>query len=228
MSLKKFTMAIAALVMAFAVSSRAQAETLVYSDFAEYGASGSDVTTNWSQSLSLNKYSGAYTIDLVKFILDGHVIGSAQAESLDGSATNVTLNLSANIAATGPGSLNVTVVPVASQVFNATAYDGTIDFGGTSGVTYGSLSNTGSATQSITSPVSIAAFLGAGTFSFTLAATGASSGSGAGNLITQFATQAHGGITVEYYTSEVPTPAALPAGLALIGGLAFRRGRSSK
>ena len=142
------------------------------------------------------------TLTRIFLTLEGTVQGTAQYESLDASPTTVTLNLSATIDLTRPGGASIVqALPVANVVDNPTAHDGTIDFGGTSGDIFAGLTNTATSNQTLTGPVDLALFTATfvgETITLELDASGASSGSGAGNLITQFFTDAGAVATVQY------------------------------
>lgn len=219
----KFVVLAAATALA---AGSAHAATVSYSDVVL------SQSTNWSQTLMLNQFDSAFGMMTgVTLTLNGAVSGNALAESLDASPTTILLDLGAQIVATVTGgpSLSVTVNPVSNQTFNASAYDGTIDFGGTSGVTYNGIGGLDSDFSVLTS--GLAGFIGNGMISIGLTGTGTSTASGAGNLITQFSTNAAAEATVTYTytppTSEVPLPAGLPLLLAGLGGLALVRRRKS-
>ena len=194
-------------------------------------------TTNFADlALVFDKFdAGLGTLLSVNLTLQGTVQGTAQYESLDGSPTTVSLNLSATINLTRPGGGSdiVQVLPVANETDNPTAFDGNIDFGGTSGNTFAGLSNTANNAQTLTSLADLllftAAFSGE-TITLELDATGASSGSGAGNLITQFITNAGATATVSY-TYDDGNVIGEPATLALLGagliGAGLRRRRKA-
>jgi hypothetical protein len=214
-----------AVLAAAALTSSATAATVTYGP-----ASFGPATTNWSSNLSLPKWDPALfpgqVLTGVSFTLNGNVTGNASFESLDGAPATINLNLQSTITLTDPNSnVLVTVIPVANISAGASAFDGVIDFGGTSGNSYiglsGSASNSGSSGN-------LALFTGSGNILLPVSAAGTSSASGAGNLITQFSTTAGADASVTYTYTAVPEPSTIAlAGLGLIAlvGLARRRSK---
>lgn len=182
-------------------------------------------TTNWANSVSVQKFDPSLgTLNSVTVALKSGVSGDAKGESLDLGPATITLKLQAEVeASTASLGTIVAVLPVVDQVFNASAFDGTIDFAGTSGVSFIGLSAMDSKSSVLTG-ASMADFIGLGSIGIDVAAVGTSVGTGAGNLITQFATQASADVTVTYDYAEAPAPVPLPAsGLLLAGGLLMLR-----
>jgi hypothetical protein len=179
----------------------AQADTIVYT------ASIPLATTNWSQSMSIPKFDHPCMLDSVCFELMGYVEGAAKFESLDAAPATVTMNLQATITLNRPNNTPlVTVIPLVQTVDNVTAFDGVIDFGGTSGRTYEGLSGDATESACVSSPEDLDLFTGDGNILLPTTAIGTSSGSGAGNLILQFNTSASAGVQVTYfYTCPVGT-----------------------
>ncbi len=209
-------LALAATVMVASATASA-ATTISFSDSVEVQS------TDWAETASVSKFDPSLgTLTSVRFTLFGEVEGIATAESLDGSPSQVTLDLEARITATGvglPAALGV-VVPVASVVENFTAFDGVIDFDGGSGASFLGLTSNDTVANIFNDAATLAFFTGLGTADIDLTGEGLSSGSGAGNLITQFSTSAGGTVTVEYTFDEDggPTPIPLPAGAPLLLG----------
>ena len=100
----------------------------------------------------------------------------------------------------------VVTLPVATTTDNVTAFDGTIDFGGTSGRTHPGLSANSANGRCSSTAADMALFTGAGNIVLPCAGTCASHGSGAGNLILQFQTLASASAQVTYYYSQCITP----------------------
>ena len=216
----KKTLAALAATAAFLPFASAQASTLSYSD------SIALATTNWSNTLSFSKFDTSLgNLTSIRFDLSGVVQGNGNAESLDATASTVTLSLGSLLGLTRPDNSTLVVTnPVFSQTFNFSAFDGSINFDGTSGGSTGSVSASGANffVSSSASDLALFSALGGGTINLGLNAVGASSGNGSGNLLTQFSTAASGVAKVTYtYTAKTPsTDVPEPASLALIcGGL---------
>lgn len=213
----KRTLAVLAMGAAAGALPAAQGATLSYS------AAEAMATTNWTDVLSFSKFDTSLgTLTSIRFDLTGVVQGIGNAESLDASPTSVTLSLGSLLGLTRPDhSTLVLANPVFSQNFDLMAYDGVIDFGGTSGATTGNVSASGANffVSSDAGDLALFSAPGGGTIDLGLSASGNSYGSGSGNLITQFRTGAAGSAQVTYTFTPLATLAE-PGSLALIcGGL---------
>lgn len=180
---------------------------------------------------------GNFALDSVMLTLSGVIEGDARVESLDATPATVTGNISANITLENMASMTVlSASPVVSDVFNLAAFDGTIDFAGTSGAESLGLTDMFSESVTYTMPMDLAAFVGMGTISYNFEALGASNGSGAGNLISQFNTRAGAELMITYnYTDNTPPPVtnvSAPSSVALLGlsllGVAGLRRKAKK
>lgn len=224
----KKTFAALAIAAAF-LPLAAQAATVSYTD------SIALTTTNWTDALSFSKFdTNLGTLTSIRFDLSGVVQGVGNAESLDSSASTVKLSLGSLLGLTRPDNSTLVVTnPVFSQTFDFTHFDGTVDFGGTSGATTGTASATGANffVSSSASDFALFSALGGGTINLGLNAVGNSSGTGSGNLITQFNTAASGiaKVTYDYTpTATVPEPASLALVFGGLGLLGAARRRNKK
>jgi len=185
-------------------------------------------STDWTESLSVPQFDemgGLRELVSISIFLEGGVSGSAALESLDNAPTKVVAELSAEISISLGAELLGVVIPIADGSFNASAFDGMVDFGGTSGMTFENLAATDSTDVNLTdADAAFAAFLGNGSVKLDGEARGTSFGSGAGNLVLQFTSAAEMAYRITYNYTEIPTPGAL-AIFAGAGLIALRRRR---
>ena len=201
----------------FACAGLANATTIMHTD------SIGMQTTNWSDTLTIPLFDdlgGTLTLLSVKIELTGSVEGDAAYESLDASPSVVTLNLGSDVEVQRPDfSTLVVTMPQAQEIENATAHDGNINFDGDSGSSFVGLNASDAEMNTLTDAADLLLFTGIGNIVLPAMATGTSSASGPGNVIQQFLTGAGADIKVTYQfrSNLVPTPAAMPAGLAMLG-----------
>ena len=203
---------LAAAVLA-AASFGASAATVSFSD--SFGLA----TTDWSHALTLQQFDTSLgTLNSVTFSYGGEVSTSFRLESLDAAAATVTANAAGNLVFGGPIANTLAVAGSASR--SLTSFDGSIDFGGTSGAIVGPV--VGSKSDVLTLLSGLSVYEGLGTYTINVDARGLSNASGAGNLVSIINTQALANITVTYdYSVPPPSKVPEPASMALVGlGLA--------
>lgn len=166
-------------------------------------------STNWTDMISVPKFDATMgDLQSVTIELTGTVSGSAGFESRDTSPSVVTMELIAIITVERPsGGLLVVTLPTVAETFSALAYDGDLDFGGTSGATIADKSNTQTQTAMTTLSADLAMFTGTGNIDLPIKAKGASSATGSGNLVMFFDTAASAEAVVTY--NYVPEPATM-------------------
>ena len=190
-------------------------------------------TTNWNDTVTIPLFDPSLgVLEQICFTLKGSIVSDFQLESLDAEPAHLTATASGNITLTRPdNSLLVAVLPEQNVEVDVDAFDGTVDFGGTSGVTLPGVMGMAEETFISPPPVSdLALFTGLGTIDLNVSAEALSTASGAGNLITLIQTQAGAKVTVEYKyrprNNDVPEPgsvAMLVAGGVMGVGLLRRR-----
>ncbi|MEI7575929.1 MAG: PEP-CTERM sorting domain-containing protein [Armatimonadota bacterium] len=186
--------------------------------------------TNWTNSLTFNKFNPALgNLTSIVVSLTGQLNGEIKFEWLEtGSGASVTGNLAGQVKIQKPDLSNLVVTsPLATTSDTVSAYDGTTDFGGTSGKTYSALSATDTQMNTLTGPADFALFSGAGTIALPIAGSSFSgvTTSPAGNITSNADVLAKASATITYNYTPVPEPASMIAlGLGLTG-LAARRKR---
>lgn len=198
-------------------------------------------STNWSVASGFNKFNTDLgPLQSIIISIAGTVSGNIKLESRDGAPTTISGTLQASQTVFLGAQSMVTNFPAITQSFGATAFDGTVDFGGTSGITFSNLSNSASNSTTLLSTNLIDSLLYIPQFtcsalaatcgpqvSLTTQATGSSSGNGAGNLTTEFNTSSGAAVTVTYnYGVSTPEPASMAVlGIGLVALGAYRRKR---
>lgn len=187
--------------------------------------------TDWDAQLSVQQYGGSAALTGVTVELFGSLAGSLGAESTDQQAATLTLTLASTIALALPtaGSPALTVTPQYAKVVNFSAFDGSEDFAGSSGIEVDlSTPVTRSASLSFTDAASLALFTGPGALSLHISARDGSMSTGAANYVDGYASQAgaYARVTYSFASAPVPEPAnwaLMAAGLGMLGVLASRR-----
>jgi len=139
------------------------------------------------------------------------IVQDVKLESLDAAPANVTATGSGIITLTAPTLPVVAALPTNVLHYSFTAFDGTLDFGGTSGDTQFGVTASNTGLRSPYLPTSD--FTGLGTITMPVTATASFSATGAGNLVTQATTAASAIVCVTYvYVPATPTssPTATP------------------
>jgi protocatechuate 3,4-dioxygenase beta subunit len=173
-------------------------------------------STNWSRSVSVPQFDPEVgTLTSVDITSAATFNSQIQVESKDAAPSTITATVSGVLTLTGPGVASlVTNSTGNSQTFSASAFDGVVDFGGTSGHDFGVQTANGSNTLTLTSASDLAAYIGTGTVSFTDQAQATSSASGAGNLVTNIVSTAGAGVTVVYH--YIPSNCIRPGSYTIV------------
>jgi hypothetical protein len=179
-------------------------------------------TTNFADTAELARFDtmgGTRVLESVTFTIDGSISGSVEVESRDAEEAVIVTTLEAELSLIDAlGNVLVVTIPSISETFTATAYDGSLDFGGTSGQSYLDLFATQSGEETYTDAATLAFFSGAGNAEFVFDAMATSSATGAGNITSAINTNASGLVTVSYtYTDVTPNPVSAPTHVALLG-----------
>jgi len=175
-------------------------------------------TTDWGVQNPVNltvpqfdEMGGLRMLTKVTIEWNAGVAGNARVESLDVAPSTITATLAASITIDGPSGFSENPMPSDNRNFPASAFDGTIDFGGASGVTFDEIEAGAMGMRMFTAPGDLFPFIGVGTVDFPATATATSTASGPGNVVQQFMTDASAGIAITYEYIEVPQICNYPA-----------------
>ncbi len=203
----------------------ANAQTLTFTD--TFDLAPTDIT---DALLSIEKFDGSLgTLKNVTIGFDGQIVGDALVESRDAQAQTLTFTLGGTLSLIGDDILNNPLFEetvTASDSFEATAFDGMIDFGGTSGQSFTGLTATLEGERFYDDQAVLDFFTGAENAEFLFSAATDSEVTGAANIFAGITTQAGASVTVKYEYEEfiddvspekVPEPSAI-LGLGLFAG----------
>ena len=207
----------------------AQAASLSYDDF--FAAS----TTDWDHIVTFPKFSipGA-TLNSVSFFIEGTLWSNTKIESLDKAPSLVSALCTGSLILSRPDQS-----PLASALSSVVclphplaAFDGVLDFTGTSGKDFGTQACYTSSSYMSASAADLALFNGAGSIMLPLSTKAVATVSGAGNVVSQINTKADAHVQIVYNfqpTPPVPEPGTVSlfvgAGISGISMLSFRRRR---
>lgn len=157
--------------------------------------------TDWQDPMSIPKFDPAIGIlQGVKVQLTGLLQGDAKFESLDAKPTIIVVEMGARIELQRPdGSILVIAAPTTAVPTAVEAFDGQIDYGGTSGRTLHDLISIDEVeTAFFTDRPTLSLFVGTGTIDLPMHSTGLAEATGAGNLAVGFQTNAGASVTITY------------------------------
>jgi len=190
--------------------------------FAVETQSVSPTETDWVQTLTFAQYQGAAALQAVKIDFVGDISGLMAYENRAATPRTITMMISSAMEIVLGSDTLLSINPVVTKSYDAGAYDGVLDFGGTSGATDENVAASDSGSITLTSDLT--PFIGNGTVALDVNAFGESSQSGSGNLTTWFTNLAGAQVSITYI--PVPEPSALIAlGTGIIGlaGLKLRK-----
>ena len=175
-------------------------------------ANFSSFTTGGSQTQSVAQFNSSLgTLNSVQIILNGTLTSDVKVENLDAAPSTINAQVNGNLSLQGPGGTTLlSVAPtIAENSTSLSAFDGTLDYGGTSGHDFGAQS--ASAQQSISLTSNLSAWEGSGNVALTETAQSASMVSGSGNEQVHISSEGSGTVTVIYnYTPATTPPTTTP------------------
>jgi protocatechuate 3,4-dioxygenase beta subunit len=174
-----------------------------------------DTRTDWSATQPVPQFDPSLgTLTSVEIVNSDAIKDTFKAENLDTAAATVHATVTGDLTLSGPSVSGLDIALSADQTFDASAFDGTIDFGGASGKTFAPQTINGSNSTTLTSSVDLAKYTGTGTVSFTETAHANSAATGPANLLVQLKTSAAADATIIYH--YVPTNQLAPGDYTIV------------
>lgn len=192
-----------------------------------YVGSVPQTSTNWSSTITLPGFDSTVgTLTRVQLTFSPEAWQTLQAENLDPVSEPYSLQGTVTIdlnRLNGPTLLAPNPVTLARSG-TLGAFDGNLDFGGSSGVTF----TQDTPLTLTTSDANFSAYLDKPSVTFQIVSTGTSKLTGGGNVAEQATSSAAAQLTVAYSYSPIPEPEAIAAYLAggalvLVSARAARR-----
>ena len=180
--------------------------------------------TDWSgKIISLPQFDPSLgVLTGVEVTFYSAVSGTVGVENLADDPSSVDLLLSAVTEFRRGPTLVMTLNPSHAETKSLAAYDGQLDWGGTSGAVYTGFADTKSNVYTPAGPFT--EWIGTGTVDFTVLAKATSQTTGSGNIASYYMTNAAAGAVVKYtYIPEPGSVVAFSVGLVGMVGLAARR-----
>ena len=171
--------------------------------------------TDWTATMSVPQFDPSLgTLTAVEITNSDPIKNSIRVENLDTAADTIHVTVTGDLTLSGPGLASLISNLSADQTFNATAFDGSIDFGGTSGHTFDPQTVNGSNSKTLTDASDLALYTGTGTVDITEATHASSMATGSANLLVQVNTTAAATVTVIYH--YIPTNSLQPGKYTIV------------
>jgi len=177
-----------------------------------YTASVAQATTDWNTNVSITQFNPALgTLNSVKFEVTGTVSASNGYENTStNSGTSVNYSYSSVITLFRPDNSTIAGVTYsASGTQSLGVFDGTVDFGGTSGYTYYHNSSTTATHTSPPPAADLTLFTGTSSVTLPVSADATYSDNAGGNVSTSVSSEASATIKVTYDYEAIPEPSSL-------------------
>ena len=157
--------------------------------------------TNFNLNGVLDQFDGSLgTLQSVEIQHAGSITSEIKVENLSTDSTShITGNVAGTLNLVAPGVNDNLAITGYAGSFDAAKYDGTTDFGGASGPSFGQKTANGSNSITVTDPTALAAYTGTGKVNVTETANATSNATGGGNLEVNVASTAQATITVIYH-----------------------------
>lgn len=180
-----------------------------------YSLTFNDAKTNQSQILSLPQFNPSLgTLTGIDISVSGHITSDIKVENLDPSPATITGTVAGTLSVSALDFNLLITTSSTNQTFNASAFDGTLDYAGTSGKDFGSVTVPGSNAASLSSAQALADYTGTGSVVVTEGAQASSTASGGGNLSASISSLGGSTVTVTYH--YIPSNSLRPGNYTIV------------
>lgn len=166
---------------------------------ASYTVSLSNLSTSSGEVVTIPRFNPALgTLTAVDIEVNGQIEARASVENLERNSATIRVNHDGILTVTGPGGpIELTST---TQTFTAVlgGFDGTIDFTGSSGITFPQRTSSITQTVNLTDPMDMANFIGTGSVAYQAVTNGTATSQGPGNFQISVLTTGSADITVRY------------------------------
>jgi uncharacterized protein (DUF2141 family) len=174
-----------------------------------------DAKTNLLQTQALPQFDPALgTLVGVEVRVNGHITSDIKVENLDDAPATIAGTVAGHLTVAGPGISALVTTSAETESFDASAFEGVLDFAGTSGVGFGARTAAGRSVLMLTDPDALEAYIGTGTVDYTMLALAATSATGGGNLAARVSSTAGAAVEVIYH--YVPSNCLPPGTYTLV------------
>jgi hypothetical protein len=182
-----------------------------------------DITSGF-QTVSLNQYNDADPLEKVIFEVQGTFNGTIRVENTAAAPQDITATLNGNYTLTKNSVDVVSCIASFSKVYNCTAFDGSVDWGGTSGFS-DNISKSASNTTTYTAGVDdLSEYIGSGAFDVTVLRQVLATATGSNDMDAWCSAAAVGKVGVTYvFAPEPGSIATLLTGCVGLVGFGLRR-----
>jgi hypothetical protein len=181
-----------------------------------------DQTTGWKNGIAFQKFNPALgTLEDVNLTLVSDVKARQSFENLGATPTTITGSQLAFLTLALKGNNLLTVGTALNKFASLAGFDGTVDFAGTSGITFADLLGSDTSVTSLFDGLDLSLFTGPGSLSLDLSATGTSSVNGPGNMLLDLSEEAGANVDLTYTYlpgSDAAFAVPEPASWAILAG----------
>jgi hypothetical protein len=166
----------------------------------EYDISFARRATDWTETKTLPQFDPSLgTLTSVEIHTTDPLTNDIKMENIDSGPATIHAGVHGRANLSGPSISGLTTALDTVQSFQASAFDGVVDFAGTSGHDFGEHTTPGANTITLTTTADIAPYIGSGSVAFTESAHADSAATGSANLLLSVNTTISASVQVIYH-----------------------------